>query len=344
VIYILSGQDDFSIAKALDEIKRGIGNEETLAMSTTSLEGQQLSLEELKNACETMPFMMGKRLVIVEGLLGRFETGGRSRRSSRSGGKNKKQEDADAFSRYLGSGIPETTVLVLTEGIISGDNPVFKEISKKATVRSFSLPREAELREWVQKRVKEEGGTITAGAVQLLARLVGSNLWVMENEITKLILYTDGRRIEEEDIRALVGYNQQATVFTMIDAILESRADRAEQMLQQQFLDGVAPAFLLFMLNRQVQLIVRAKELTGRRMNNREMQGKLGITEWVLKKTLEQASRYSMPRLREVYQDLLDTDIAIKTGKYNPELALNILVAELCRHSGPRLARTGARR
>jgi DNA polymerase-3 subunit delta len=48
---------------------------------------------------------------------------------------------------------------------------------------------------------------------------------------------------------------------------------------------------------------------------------------------LEQAARYSMPRIKQVYQQLLDTDIAIKTGKYTEELALNILIAELCQRA-----------
>ncbi|GAI47378.1 unnamed protein product [marine sediment metagenome] len=62
-----------------------------------------------------------------------------------------------------------------------------------------------------------------------------------------------------------------------------------------------------------------------------EIQDKLGLTsEFALRKTLEQAGRYSLARLKEVYHRLLDADLSIKTGKYDAELALNILIAELC--------------
>jgi DNA polymerase-3 subunit delta len=334
LIYILSGQDDFSITQALENIKKELGDEASLAMSTTTLDGQQLTHEELKTVCETIPFMTGKRLVIVEGLLGRFESGTRTRRQAKTAKKSKKQEEAEVFVDYLAGGIPETTILVFTEGVISGDNPILKSLAGKATTRSFALPRDAKLREWVQKRVKGEGGEISPRAVQLLARLVGSNLWIMTSEIEKLLLYTDGRKIEEDDVQAVVGYNQQATVFNMVDAILEFKAEQAENMLEYLFRSGVAPVYLLFMIARQVQLIVRIKELSRKRITNREMQGKLGVSsEWVLKKTLDQASRYSFSRLKDVYRKLLDTDISIKTGKMDPELALNILVAELCRQS-----------
>ncbi|UCD08784.1 MAG: DNA polymerase III subunit delta [Dehalococcoidales bacterium] len=340
MIYVLSGQDDFSVAQALEDIKKDLGDEASLAMSTTVLDGNQLTFEELKNVCETIPFMTEKRLVIVEGLLGRFESGTRARRQTKTSKKSKKQEEAEVFADYLTGGIPDSTILVVTEGTVSGDNPIFKSLAGKAVTRSFALPRDAKLREWVQKRVKDEGGEISPRAVHLLARLVGSNLWIMASEIEKLLLYTNGSKIEEMDVQVVVGYNQQATVFNMVDAILEFKAELAEKMLESLFRSGMAPVYLLFMIARQVQLVVRVKELNRKRSTNREMQGKLGISsEWVLKKTIDQASRYSSSRLKDVYRRLLDTDIAIKTGKMDPELALNVLVAELCRQSNDKPVR-----
>ena len=341
MIYVLSGQDDFSIAQALENIKKELGDTVSLTMSTTMLDGQQLTLEELKTVCETIPFMTGKRLIIVEDLLGRFGSGTRSRRQTKTAKKSKKQEEAEVFADYLAGGIPETTILVFVEGIISGDNPILKSLAGKATIRSFALPRDAKLREWVQKTVKDKGGEISPRAVHLLARLVGSNLWILTSEIEKLLLYTNGRKIEEDDIQAIVGYNQQATVFNMVDAILEFKAEQAEKMLEYLFKSGIAPVYLLFMIARQVQWIVRVKELSRKKITNREMQGKLGMSsEWVLKKTLDQASRYSLPRLKTVYRKLLDTDISIKTGKMDAELALNILIAELSRQSSNNPVRT----
>ena len=49
-----------------------------------------------------------------------------------------------------------------------------------------------------------------------------------------------------------------------------------------------------------------------------------------MRKTLEQADRYSWERLKEVYYKLLEADLSIKTGRFDGELTLNILLAELC--------------
>lgn len=331
MLYVLYGEDDFSLYQSLEGIKRGIGDQATLEANTTVFEGQRLTLEQIKTACEAAPFLAERRLVIVNGLLERFAARGKSGR--KKAGKATKQDDCKSFAEF-GSQIPDSTILVLIDGKIKKDNPLLRELSGKAEVKVFYLLRGEGLRQWIQRRVKESGGSISPQAVDLLARFVGSNLWIMAKEIDKLNIYASGRLIEEEDVRQLVSYAQEADVFTMVDAILEFKGGLAEQRLRQLLQQGAAPAYLLVMLSRQVQLLVRARELREQRKSRAEIQDRLNLNmEFVLNKTLEQAGRHSMERLKGVYHRLLETDLSIKTGKYVPELALNILVAELCQQS-----------
>jgi len=220
---------------------------------------------------------------------------------------------------------------VLVDGDIKGNNPLYRMLSGRAEVKSFPLLKTTELRQWVEKRVAGEGGSISSQAVTLLVRLVGSNLWIMAGEIDKLLLFATGRRIEEEDVQAVVSYTQQDSVFTMVDAIIGFKARLAEKLLQQLLQRGASPAYLLVMLSRQIRLVVRAKELTNQRESETEIRNRLGLTsEFAVRKTVEQANQYSLPRLKRVYRRLLETDLSIKTGKYDGELALDILIAELC--------------
>ncbi len=330
MLYILSGQDGFSLAQSLEEIKRGIGDGVAVATNTTTLEGRQIALEQLRAACETAPFLAERRLVIVKGLLDRFEAKNRSRRWKKTTSTANQQDEYKSMGAYI-AGIPDSTILVLIEDRIRSNNPLFRELSAKAEVKSFPFLRDAKLRQWIQKRVTDEGGSITPQAMALLTKLVGSNLWIMASEINKLILFTSGRRIEEEDARIVVSRAEQASGFTMVDAILEFKSGEAERLLQQLLQGGAAPAYLLVILTRQVQMVVRAKEMGGQRISKIEIQRRLGLTsEFALRKTLEQASRYPMERLKQVYRKLLEADLSIKTGRYGGELTLNILIAELC--------------
>lgn len=330
MLYILLGQDDFSLGHSLEEIKRSMGDQTLLEANTTTLDGQQLALDQLRTVCETVPFLAERRLVIIKGLLERFEPKGKSSRRRKNTHITNQQDEYKSLAACI-TKIPDSTILVLIDSKVGGKNPLLKELSSKAEVKSFPLLRDAKLRQWIQRYVAKEDGSISPQAVNSIAKLVGSNLRIMANEITKLLLFTSGRRIEEEDVDMLVSYAQEANVFTMVDAILSFKAKVAEQSLQQLLQIGAAPAYLLVMISRQVQMIVRARELRNQRESEIEIQNRLGLTsEYALHKILDQADRYPLERLKQVYNKLLEADLSIKTGKYNAELTLNILIAELC--------------
>jgi len=330
LLYILFGPDDFSLNEMLEEIKKGIGDRSLLDSNTTVLDGQQITPSQLREVCTTLPFLAPKRLVIVYGLLERFELRvgwGRQKKKV----KDDQPGDYETFAAWIDE-LPESTVLVLIERGIKSKNPLLKELLPRAKVRTFPFLRNEKLRQWIGKRVKQEGGTMSPQALDLLSRLVGSNLWIMAGEISKLVSFALGRSIEEDDVKAVVGYSQQASVFNMVDAVLESRVGQAQKSIQQLLQMGMAPPYLLFMLARQARLLVQVKELIKSGKSEFEIQNKLGLTsEFAWRKTAEQASRYSFERLRELYHRLLAADLSIKTGKYEPELTLNILAAELCR-------------
>lgn len=315
LFYILYGADDFSLKEELERVKAGLDDGDSLASNTTVFEGNQVRLNQLMDACMAMPFLGSHRLVIVEGLLGRSK-GGNGEWSAL------KERVAD---------MPPTTVLVLIDGDIKKDNALLKQISSVASVKEFPLLKGTALQNWIQRRVKEKGGNMSPQAVRLIASLVGENLWVLASEIEKLLLYTSGRRIDVGDVREVVSYARETSVFAMVDALIEGRAPTAASLLHQLLQQGAPAPYLVVMITRQLRMLVQAKELSRRGASMAEIKGRLGLTsDYVLTKALEQSSRYSMKRLEQVYHKLLDTDLSIKKGVWKGDLALDLLVAELC--------------
>jgi len=329
MLYILGGPDDFSVSRELERLKQTAGDPAMLATNTSIFEGGQINLNGLKVACETVPFLAEKRLVIVYGLLDKFavRTG-----AGRAAGKKPEPQSA-TYEQYADilNHTPDTTLLALIEDEIKENNPLYKLIKNSAVVKEFPALKGLELQQWINQRVVDAGGSISPNAVRLLARLVGSNLWAISGEIQKLVLYADGRRIEEADVNTLVSYVQQVNVFAMVDAIVEFNLPKAVALTQQLLGDGESPIGLLSMLNRQMRLIVRTRELKSQKIPEAEMKSRLGLSnDFIFRKVLEQAQRYTLPRLRQVYEKLLETDIALKTSRYEGDLALDILVTELC--------------
>jgi DNA polymerase-3 subunit delta len=335
LLHILIGEDDFSIRQELEAIKKSAGDPAALMPNTTVLDGVKVTPELLHAACETMPFLAAKRLVIVEGLLERFEP---KKKSGRNGSKKSPRqtnppEDYQPIAAAI-KNLPAFTELVLIGGgNIKSANPLLHEIAPKAKVNSFPLLKKREpLIQWIEKRVGSQSKAgISKKAADLMARLVGNDLWTMANEVDKLVLYTGSRAIEEPDVKAIVSSVQEASIFDMVDAIIESRVALAQQLLQRLFQQGMSPAQVLVMLARQARIIFQVKEMRSGGRSRGEIMSRLGVTsDFVINKAWEQADKYSASRLKEVYHKLLDADIAIKTGKYDtPELALDVLLAEM---------------
>jgi len=327
MLYILYGQDDFSLNQAVGKIKAGLGDWEMLATSTTNLEGQHLTLGELRNKCGAAPFLSSHRLVIVDGLLGRFEVKQSRPRSGKGKSKNGlgEWEGLDSYIKQM----PETTVLMLVDEEVKGHNPLLKKLLQLAEVRTFPLLRGRDLKAWIQQRVKGEGGDITPQAVNLLAELIGGDLWAMNGEIQKLLLYSHERPISEDDVKQLVSHVQEANIFALVDAVAEGRTELAQRILHRLYDEGVAPTYILVMITRQFRLIAQARDL-GKGLSRLQIQDRLGLkSSYSLDKTLSQARLYDFEGVKRAYDKLLETDLAIKTGIYSDKLALELLVTEL---------------
>jgi len=327
MLYVLHGQDDFSLNQAVGKIKAGLGDREAVATNTSNLEGRHITLGELRNKCGAAPFLCSHRLVIVEGLLGRFEVK-QSKSRSRKGKSGNGLGEWEGLDSYIEQ-MPETTALVLVDEEVQGNNPLLKKLSPVAEVRTFPLLRSRDLKAWIRQRVKGEGGDITPQAVNLLAELIGGDLWAMDGEIQKLLLYSRERPISEDDVRQLVSCVQEVNIFALVDAVAEGRTELAQRILHRLYDEGVPPTYILVMITRQFRLIAQAGDL-GKGLSRLQIQDRLGLkSSYGLDKTLSQAKLYDFEGVKRAYDKLLETDLAIKTGKYGDKLALELLVTEL---------------
>jgi DNA polymerase-3 subunit delta len=322
MFYLFHGEDEFSRAEAVQNLKQRMGGDPAMAdLNTTVLDGRKIALGELRHACDTIPFMADRRLVIVEGLLGAL-----SAQERRKG-----KEILDGLVAYLPH-LPPTTRLVLVEDRrISQKHPVYQLAlaEKCGHVQEFVLPQKGALPRWIIKRAERRGGQITSQAVGELAAFVGNDLRLLDQEIAKLVAYAGGERpISTDDVHLLVSYAQEANVFQMADA-LGCRDGQTAMRLLHQLLNNQKPLPLLGMIVRQFRILVQVKELSERGLGPREIADKLEMHKFVVEKGFRQARNFSMAQLKTVYDKLVETDVAIKTGRLDPILALDLLVAGL---------------
>lgn len=332
--YIFHGEDEFSRTEQISKFRAQMGDPQFADLNTSVFDGRKVTLGELQHACDAVPFLSDRRLVIVEGMLTRFDP--RRGKSDAEEGELREEETSPALAKELREylvHIPETTRLVFIESkTLAKNNPILKHAAddkKNAFVKEFEEPKPRALPRWIQDRVKEQGGTIEPGAIEVLAAHVGADLRLLDNEINKLLTYRNKQAIRAEDVQTLVASVHESDVFALVDALGHRETGAALKLLHAQLDHNAAPGYLLSMIVRQFRLLLQMKDLAARGQTLDAAREQLKLHPFVAEKTWKQALNFSLPQLEAIYQRLLDVDVAIKTGRTEPMVALDVLIVEL---------------
>ena len=197
-------------------------------------------------------------------------------------------------------------------------------------MRKFDPPVKDALVRWVQERAKGYDASIERKAAQELSLVVGDHLRLLDQEIQKLATYTNGERaITIEDVSLLVPYAEEAIVFTLVDALGQGDGATATRTLQRLLEGPNHPLAIFSMVVRQFRLLIQVKELEQGGASLQDVTKELKLHPFPARKLHIQAIRFTAAQLDTIYHHLLDTDVAIKTGRLDQVLALELLVAEL---------------
>jgi DNA polymerase-3 subunit delta len=343
VFYIFHGENELGRAEELARFRAKLAKDDggMADLNTAVLDGGRVTVGELRHACDTVPFMAKRRLVIVEGLLQRLAPRRPTKGQEDAEGEEPawKQAFVQDLEDYLPS-LPETARLIFVESkALPASHPILKVAKAegetgKAFVKFYAVPKDDELPSWIRRRTTDKGGSIGHDAVALLAALVGHDLRTLDQEIEKLLIYTDGEPINADDVRLLVSRAREMSIFDLVDAVGLCRTDRALKLLHHMLDDLAEPLYLLAMLARQIRILIQVSELQDQYLGQKEIATRLKLHPFVVKKGLQQARNFDRSQLEAAHRRLVETDWSIKTGKMDVVLALDLLVVELSRASG----------
>ena len=214
------------------------------------------------------------------------------------------------------------------------------EIEGLGTVRQFAVLRGDQLRGWAAERVRAQGASFAAGALDRLVLLIdGAHLGELASEIDKLITYANGRPVQVEDVDEMVSGAVQYQTWDLTDAVIEGRTDRALGVLRRMDSKSQPAQLLSYMLVRQYRQLLLAQAYLRDGLSAPQIGAQIGLQGFPLKKVIDQASRYQADRLETAYRRLLENDVAVKTGVMDADAAFEMLIVSLAE-----LARTSSRR
>ncbi|NOX63929.1 MAG: DNA polymerase III subunit delta [Chloroflexi bacterium] len=333
MVYVLHGEEEFEKSERLAELRAGVSDDPSLiGLNVTVLDGRETNWNEIRHHCDTPPFLGEYRLVVVENFFSR----GAGKSGRRARGSGAQTADAEHLLAYLPH-VPETTKLAfLEEDRLPARHPLLKAaaaLGDDARVERFDAPspRGDELPRWIGRRATRRGVKLGAGVAQDLAAFIGPDLRLIDSELEKLAVYASGRVVTREDVRLLVPYAQQANIFDMVDALGHRKTREAFRLLARLRKEGAHPLYLLTMIVRQHRILLQVKELMSQGLDKNAIASTLGLHPYPTGKAMAQARRYTPAQLNRIYDRLLETDVSIKTGQMDANLALDLLVVELAR-------------
>jgi DNA polymerase-3 subunit delta len=312
MLYLLFGPDDWSRAAALAELKARIPADlRDLNMSV--LEGRRLKLDTLIGACEAYPFIAERRLVVVHDLLKNMRAG----------------KERDELRAYL-ERVPATCDLAFVEADdVDKRSSIFTYLKKAGQLLEFPRLEGSELTRWLGERAKALQVRLEPAAAQRLVLFVGSETRALANELAKLAAYAGtGGRITAQAVDLLVQDEQEQNLFAFIDELSARRRGAALAGVRRLIDDGQAATYILFMVARQLRILLGVKELAAQRLRPDDIAARLGQKPFVVRKALEQARGFSDDELRRLHDRVLELDHKSKTGKIDAETGLELLVAE----------------
>ncbi len=318
MIYILHGPDDFTRNEKIAQLRAQFSDPTLADLNVTSLEGGNLSLGQIRNTADAMPFMADRRLVVVSGFLRALKS---------------KPAELEQLAAYLGQVAPTTDLALVEDEALDKRHPVLKAAEAAgAQVLRFDGPGKDNLRPWIINRAKMHGAEIEPAAAELLGRLVGSELRTLNSEIEKLILYAGNRRsISRADVELLVPYTEESEDFGLTNAIGQRNAPRAYDQLHKMLDEGKHALAILASIAGQVRGLLEIKDMAERGLSPQEIAQRKGWkNDYAVKMRLKEAANFSSARLEEILEMLLAIDLDLKTGKIESRLALDTLIARLC--------------
>jgi DNA polymerase-3 subunit delta len=340
VFYIFHGDDDLGLGEELAGLRERVaGGDPAMGdLNTTILGAEGLTLGELRHACDTIPFLADRRLVIVHGLLAHLGPRQRARDSTPSTDTTSaaKREFRTQLAAYLPHLPPTTRLIFVEKETLPPSHPILKVAQAeheqgRAYVRLYERPRERDLPAWIRQRAGEKDGTFNTEAVEMLAALVGTDLRSLDLEIDKLLLHADGRPVTKDDVDTLVSRSREADIFELVDCVGRRQTDRALKLLHEMLDDREAPLYLLAMLTRQIRILIQVTELGEQNLTPKQIARRLNLHPYVVEKSLVQARNFDLAQLERAHERLVQADWSIKTGEAGEVLALDMLVIALTR-------------
>lgn len=300
-------------------LEQVLGDERDFNFSTYDME--ETPIEAALEDAETFPFMGEKKIIFVQNPV--FLTSEKQ--------KEKTVHNLPKLEAYLKEPAPYTILVFFAPyEKLDERKKVTKELKRTAVAAELKKLSEQELKPWIADQAKRKGFEIEPEAVEMVAALAGTNLFMLSNELDKLALYAGpGGRIDAHTAEMLIPKSLEQNIFSLTDKVVQRKTADALRIYYDLVRQNEEPIKILALLAGQFRLIYQIKELARKGYGQQQIAGLLKVHPYRVKMAAGISGRFSDEELAGIIGQLAEADYQMKTGGADKSLLVEMFLMKL---------------
>ncbi|MFA9398893.1 MAG: DNA polymerase III subunit delta [Clostridiaceae bacterium] len=318
--YVICSSDEEIIKNKVDDIVKKTINPDFKDFNYIKLDGEKIAESDIISNCETLPFMDNKKIVLVY----------RANFLSDSGSKSNK----DIFNKTMKyiKDVPPYCILIfyyLLEKEREKINYKLVKYENEITLVKIDKYKGVVLQNKIKHLFEAEGKNIGKVELSVFASKVENDMLTINNEIDKLINYTEGREITKQDILELIPDKNDEDIFDLVDAMSKRKIDAALDILNELIYKGVKPSIILRMIERQYNLLINIKLMVDKGLDSYAISKQLKLNKFICDKMIRESRNYKLESLEKALNHCLDTERNLKTKRSDDKTFLELMIVEI---------------
>lgn len=315
--YVFCGIDEVLIKESIEVISKKVLGGPFRDLNYTQFDGTTADMENVINTANTVPFMSEKKLIVIyrANFLGENE--------DKEG--NRKFE---TIMKYAESPANHTVLILYYVFQNSREKPSnkIKKFDKKTCVVKFDKIKGAALEKKVKVLFEAEGKDIGKLELKLFCDYVENNMHIIKNEVQKLCSYAYNKEIKKEDILKLLPPKADNDIFDLVDNISQKKVEKALDILNELIFKGEKIPYILFMVERQINLILQLKLGLDEGKNKEILSRELSLNPYICEKMIAQSRKFTMGSIRKALDSCLNTEEILKSASVNSKTEMELLI------------------
>lgn len=318
-IVLLYGLEPYFIQHLTNELIKQVVGDDKDNLSRYNL--KEVPIEDVIADVESYPFFGEKKLVIAHHPI--FLTGQRETLPF--------EHDLKVLEEYIQNPVDYSVLLVVAEyERLDFRRKLTKLLQKQALVIECQPIKEYEMRKWIENFAKELNLTVEREAYEVFESEFIPNLYFIQNELLKISTYVGQKGVvTKETAELLTSYTEESSAFRLVDAIIEGDFAKALEIYHDLRKLNEEPIRLMALLASQFRIILQVKLLKSKGFTQHQILKQVKAHRYVIQMASRRERLFSVERLSHIIDQLATTDAAIKQGKIDADLGVELLLHEM---------------